>query len=48
VEVVSTVDVVLTLIRAGVLDVAAADGIKDAWAQHHRFRIKVASFRDLL
>ena len=26
----------------------AADRIKDIWAQHHRFRIKAASFQDLL
>jgi predicted nucleic acid-binding protein len=47
-EVVRTTDVVVALIRAGALDIAAADQIKDTWAQHHRFRIKAASFRDLL
>ncbi len=47
-EVVRTVDVVVELIRAGVLDIAAADRIKDTWAQHHRFRIKTATFLDLL
>ena len=48
VEVVKTVDVVVALIQAGVLDIAAADQIKDIWERHHRFRIKAASFRDLL
>lgn len=47
-EVVRTTDVVVALIRTGALDIAAADHIKDTWAQHHRFRIKAASFRDLL
>jgi hypothetical protein len=40
--------VILTLIRTGVLNTDAADQIKDEWANHHRFRIKAASFRDLL
>src|ERR1700761_3023379 len=48
VEVVKPVDVMFALIGAGRLDVAAADVIKDTWAQHHRFRIKAASFQDLL
>ncbi len=47
-EILRTQDVMLTLIRADILDVAAADRIKEAWAQHHRFRIKAASFADLL
>jgi predicted nucleic acid-binding protein len=47
-EVVKTVDVVIALIQGGVLDIPAADRIKDTWAQHHRFRIKAASFQDLL
>jgi hypothetical protein len=40
--------VILELIVAGVLDVAAADKIKDDWENQHRFRIKVTSFSDLL
>jgi predicted nucleic acid-binding protein len=47
-EVVKTVDVVVALIQAGVLDMPAADRIKDIWAHHHRFRIKAACFQDLL
>jgi predicted nucleic acid-binding protein len=47
-EILRTQDVIVALIRAGVLDVAAADRIKDAWANQHRFRIKAASFSDLL
>jgi predicted nucleic acid-binding protein len=47
-EVVKTFDVIVTLIRTGVLNTDAADQIKDEWANQHRFRIKAASFRDLL
>ncbi len=47
-DILRTPDVVVGLIRAGVLDVAVADAIKVAWATHHRFRIKAASFQDLL
>ncbi len=47
-EICRTPDIMVTLIRAGALDVDAADRIKDEWAQHHRFRIKAVSFRDLL
>jgi predicted nucleic acid-binding protein len=47
-EVVKTVDIMVTLIRTGVLNADAADQIKDGWAHQHKFRIKEASFRDLL
>jgi hypothetical protein len=47
-EVVRTADVMVRLIRAGVLDIATADRIKDDWELHHRFKIKADSFRDLL
>jgi predicted nucleic acid-binding protein len=47
-EVVRTVDIMVTLIRTGVLKIDAADQIKDGWAHQHKFRIKAASFRDLL
>jgi predicted nucleic acid-binding protein len=47
-EIVRTVDVMVTLIRAGVLDVRAADDIKELWVQQHRFRIKAVSFGDLV
>ena len=47
-EVVRTTDLMVSLIRAGILDVAAADRIKDEWAQYHRFKIKTDSFQELL
>lgn len=47
-EIVRTADVMLTLIRLGALDVVAADHIKDIWTKYYKFRIKAASFQDLL
>ena len=44
----TTQDLVLSLIHCGVLTVAAADKLKDDWAKSHRFRLKIASFADLL
>jgi len=48
VEIIGTADIMVALIRAGSLDLVDADAIKDDWEQNHRFRIKVASFADLL
>lgn len=47
-EILRTQDVIIALIRDGILDIAAADQLKDTWANQHRFRIKAASFSDLL
>ena len=47
-EIMRTPDVMVVLIRAGVLTLEEADSIKDVWGQQHRFRIQAASFRDLL
>lgn len=37
-EVVRTADLMVSLIRAGILDVAAADRIKDDWTQYYRVK----------
>lgn len=47
-EVCRTPDIMTTLIRAGIISISDADHIKDEWAAHHRFRIKAASFQELL
>ncbi len=47
-DILRTQDVMLALIRIGVLDVAVADRIKEAWATHHRFKINITSFAELL
>ena len=45
---IGTQDIVLCLIHASALTIREADVIKDTWANHHRFRLKIATFRDLL
>ena len=44
IEIIRTPDVMIALIRAGVLTVEEADAIKDEWARQHRFRINAATF----
>ena len=37
----------VSMIGEGLLDIIEADSIKDEWAARHRFRLKLASFRDV-
>jgi hypothetical protein len=48
IEIIRTPDVMIALIRAGLLTVEEADNIKDEWAREHRFRINAATFADLV
>ena len=48
VEIIRTADVMVALIQAGSVNLAEADAIKSDWEQNHRFRIKAASFSELL
>lgn len=43
-----TPDIVVDLIKAGVLDVQTADAMKEDWALNHRFKLKIGSFAGLL
>jgi predicted nucleic acid-binding protein len=43
-----TQDIVVELIRKGVVSVEAADAIHVGWATNHRFKLNIASFQDLL
>jgi predicted nucleic acid-binding protein len=43
-----TQDVVMQVIRDGVLTIQAANAIRDDWANNHRFKLKIASFVDLI
>ena len=47
-RILSTQDLVVSMIREGLLDVVEADRIKHEWATRHRFRFKLDSFQDLL
>ena len=43
----TTQDLMASMIREGLLDIAEADSIKDDWSSHHRFRLKLRSFREV-
>lgn len=45
-HVLDTVDLMVSLIQAAVLDVAAADLIKADWEANHRFTLRFASFAE--
>jgi predicted nucleic acid-binding protein len=42
----NTESLMVSLIRAGVLDLSAADAIKQDWERNHRFRLPFSSFSD--
>lgn len=44
----TTADIVVALIRANRLSMIEADSMKADWAAHHRFRLPIKSFQELL
>ena len=46
-RILTTQDLMVSLIREGLLDIAEADRIKDEWATRYRFRLKLGSFREI-
>ena len=46
-RILTTQDLMLSMIGEGLLGIEEADRIKDDWAARHRFRLKLRSFRDL-
>ena len=46
-RVLTTQDLMVSMIGEGLLDIIEADSIKDEWAARHRFRLKLASFREV-
>ena len=48
VTIMRTQDIVVELIRKGVISIEAADKILVDWATNHRFRLKIASFKEVL
>ena len=46
-RVLTTQDLVVSMIGEALLDITEADRIKDEWAARHRFRLKLDSFRDI-
>lgn len=47
-QILTTQSLMVSMIQENLLDVAQADAIKDEWANHHRFRLTIHSFADLL
>jgi hypothetical protein len=43
-----TQDVIVQLIRAKLLEIGAADALKEDWHLNHRFTIRIGSFAELL
>lgn len=43
-----TQEIIVDLLKAGILDIATADALKDRWAIEFRFRLTIASFSELL
>ena len=48
VRIVTTQDLIVSMIRENLLTVPEADGIKHEWETKHRFRLKLESFQDLV
>ena len=47
-RILATQELVASMMIQGLLNIAEADRIKQEWATRHRFRLKLASFRDLV
>ena len=48
ISIITTKDLIVSMIKAGLIAVNEADAIKDEWASTHKFRLKISSFGDLL
>ncbi len=48
IQILTTQDLMVSMIRQNLLDVPQADAIKDEWTNHHRFRLTVQSFAYLV
>lgn len=44
----TTQDLIVLMIRGGILTVSVADSLKDEWAQNHRFKLPIKTFGDLV
>lgn len=48
INILTTQDLCVSMINAGLLTVDEADTLKDEWAAYHKFRLKINSFNELL
>ena len=47
-QILTTQDLMVSMIGENLLDIPEADSIKDDWAIQHRFRLKIQSFQDIV
>lgn len=47
-QILRTQDLMVKLIQEGILNIAHADSILQDWAENHRFKLKIHSFKELL
>lgn len=47
-SIIKTQDLMVSMIREGLLNVQVADRIKEEWAKKHRFKLKFGSFAELV
>jgi hypothetical protein len=43
----NTASIIVSLIKAGIINVAQADALENDWETNHRFRLKFTSFGDV-
>jgi hypothetical protein len=48
IQILKTQDLMVRLLRDGALSILEADALLEDWRTNHRFRLKIASFKDLL
>ena len=48
ISIINTQDLMVSMIKSGLITVNEADAIKDEWASTHKFKLKIHSFGDLL
>ncbi|WP_034431132.1 hypothetical protein [Candidatus Contendibacter odensensis] len=48
ISIVTTEDLMVSMIKSGLITVNEADAIKNEWASSHKFKLKIHSFSDLI
>lgn len=48
ISIITTQDLIMSMIKTGLITVDEADAIKDEWASSHKFKLKIHSFGELL
>lgn len=48
ISIITTQDLIVSMIKIGLLDIDEADALKNDWADSYKFQIKIRSFKDLI